>query len=135
MRAVQAMRNFLVGSAIFWALSGGAAMASPLIGHYAGDDAQLDVRADGFSLNLACAHASIAGKLRPDARRRFTATGTYENASAGPQRVDETTTSHTARFAGSLAGNRLTLTITPTTGEPHILHLDRNRHIKLVRCL
>lgn len=114
---------------------GSAAMASPLIGHFAGDDAQLDVRANGFSLNLACADASIGGKLRPNARRRFVATGTYETVGAGPQRVDESSVGHAARFVGHLVGDRLTLTITPATGEPHTLHLDRNRHIKLVRCL
>lgn len=110
-------------------------MASPLIGYYAGDDAQIDIRADGFSLDLACAHASIAGRLRPNARHRFTAIGFYENAGGGPQRVDESRVINSARFTGRLVGSRLTLTITPVTGEPRTLHLEQNRRIKLVRCL
>ncbi len=110
-------------------------MASSLIGHFVSDEAQLDIRADGFTLKLACGDASIAGKLDADARRSFIATGTYENAGGGPQLVDEDGAGHPARFGGHLVGNRLTLLITPATGKPHTLQLERGRRTKMVRCL
>lgn len=110
-------------------------MASPLIGRYGGDDARLDVRADGLSLELACAHASITGVPHTDARGNFTAIGTYEPAGVGPDRVDESGTGHPARFVGRLVRNRMTLKIMPATGEAVTLHLDRDRKVKLLRCL
>ena len=113
---------------------GGMAMASPLAGRYGGDGARLDVRADGLRLDLACAQATI-GTPQVDARGNFTATGSYQTAHGGPDRVDESGRGNPARFVGRLAGDRLTLEIIPATGEPVTLHLDRNRTVKMVRCL
>lgn len=117
------------------ALLGSAALASPLFGHYGGDDARLEVRADRISLELACGYASIVGPPRTDSHGNFTATGTYERTGAGPTHVDESGRGHPARFAGSRRGNRLMLIITPEAGEPVTLHLERNRSVKLLRCL
>ena len=117
------------------ALLGNTVMASPLIGHFAGADARLEIRADGFSLDLACAQAEMSGTPRLDARGHFKTTGTFEMASGGPQHVDETGAGHAARFAGKLVGDHITLTIVPASGDPLVLNLDRNRKVKLIRCL
>jgi len=116
-------------------LLGNSAMASPLIGRFASNNAKLEVNSDGFNLDLACAYAAMSGVPRLDAKGNFHTTGTFEVASAGPQHVDETGTRHPAHFAGNLSGDRLTLIITPATGTPLLLNLDRNRNVKLIRCL
>lgn len=117
------------------ALLGNTVMASPLIGHFASNDARLEIRADGFRLDLACAQAEMAGTPRLDPLGNFKTTGTFEMATGGPQYVDETGAGHPARFAGKLVGDHLTLTIMPASGDPLVLNLNRNRQVKLVRCL
>jgi hypothetical protein len=81
-------------------------------GTWGGGQVSMSVTDAGATLEFSCAHATIDESLALDSEGRFDVTGTYVREHGGPIREGEVPDAHPARFAGSVAGSTMTLTIT-----------------------
>ena len=111
------------------------ATAAPLTGHWAGDRLTLVATATGAQLVLDCAAGRIDAPIAPDAAGHFTAHGSFASFQPGPQRADDPAPEAPAMFAGTVTGDRMTISISRPGAERQTYRLARGAAIKPVRCL
>ena len=119
------------------AVAAPAASAQALEGSWGGDRLLLVIDAGGGRVQMDCASGSITGPIALAANGSFIATGTFLAHQAGPQRIDETATPATARYAGELIGSdalRLSI-LAPGAAAAQVFNLRRGATFKLIRCL
>jgi len=101
-------------------VAGGAAISPPNFesrkkiltpGVWGGVHISMEVTAQGSTIELDCAHATIGQSITLDRGGRFAVTGFYVPEHGGPVRRDETATGYPVQFSGRLNGKRLTLSI------------------------
>ena len=125
-------RPFMIAVVSF--LAGQSQAASlDLTGIWGGRQAVLTVTADGARLEAACAQGGITGPIRLDRRGRFTAQGSFEAFTGGPQRADGEGLA-SARYSGEVHGSTMTLVVRAAGVPPEVLTLTRGVRPKLVRC-
>ena len=83
-------------------------------GVWGGAHARLHVTDIGGGIEYDCAHGTVSGPLVLDAQGRFSVMGTHTRERPGPIRIGLTPASVPARYAGSVEGQTLTLTVTLT---------------------
>ena len=107
-----------------------------LEGRWGGDRLQLTLDANGGRLELDCASGTIAGPVKSLANGKFSAVGTFDQHSPGPQRADEAAAVGKARYSGEIHDGAMTLSILAAgAGAPQVFHLRKGAAVKLVRCL
>ena len=83
-------------------------------GIWGGPHVRLDVREGGAEIEYDCAHGTLAAPLVPDAAGRFEVGGTHVREGPGPIRLNVPRVARPARYAGTVTGDRMTLTVTLT---------------------
>lgn len=106
----------------FQGKGGGAAVSTKSgrvpIGSWGGMHMALQVRREGATFEIDCAHGSIEDLLKLDAQGRFNNRGVYVRERGGPEREGQQPDTHPARFTGWSDGKTMTLTIMLTdTGQ------------------
>lgn len=81
------------------------------LGTWGGQGVGMEVSETGATFDFDCAHGSIEAPLRLDEAGRFELAGTYVPEDPGPTRCSEAR-GKSARYAGKLDGDTVTLTIT-----------------------
>lgn len=126
---------------VLGAACGSASPAEPVarslpVGVWGTARAVLTVEADAARLELDCAHGTLDGPIALDDMGRFDQAGLYVVERPGPIVVGQPPDSHPARFAGTLRGTSLTLTVAPTDGStgPGTFQLTRGDAGQLVKC-
>lgn len=101
-------------------------------GTWGGDNAGLITTDTSAHIHIGCTLGDTKSPIRPDARGNFDVTGTY-NVDAYP--VDRGII-HPARFTGTVAGDRLTLTVTLTDDGRRLgpVKLERGKEPKMGPC-
>lgn len=94
----------------------------------------LTLTAQGGRIEQSCARATF-GPVQPDARGRFTASGTIEYYGAGPQAADSAPHVVSAAFSGQATAGTLELTVRPKGGKVERHSLIEGRRSKIIRCL
>jgi hypothetical protein len=109
-------------------------MQPSLAGQWGGDHVSLTISDQGSHVELDCAHGDFPATL---AAEPFNLTGTFVVEHGGPIRSDEKPDSHQAVFAGTVAGDRMTLTIRLSdTGETvGTFALTRGSAGRVMKCL
>lgn len=106
------------------------------VGSWGGARAGLTVEDATATVELDCAHGTIPRTLAVDTRGRFEIEGRYVPEHGGPVRADEADTAQTARYAGTLSGRTLTLSVKLGDGQtlgPYTLTLGRPPRITKCR--
>jgi hypothetical protein len=104
-------------------------------GDWGGDHVHLVATSRGGTIEFDCGHGTLDGVLRVDAGGRFDVRGRYFGEHAGPVRKDEAADATPARYAGSLRGGLLTLTVTLSGGETlGPFELRRGQRPRLMKC-
>jgi hypothetical protein len=85
-----------------------------IAGTWGGDGVQMVTTAHDVSVEFDCAHGSVAQALTVDGRGRFDVAGVFVLEHGGPVRVDAPPDSHPARYAGTVNGAAMNLTVTTT---------------------
>jgi hypothetical protein len=108
----------------------------PMSGSWGGDRVNAQFNAKGAVLEYDCAKGLISQIVVPDPTGRFAVSGTHERYRPGPDLVDQASNLKPASYLGAVVGTTLTLTVR-IDGDPvlHTYRLEKNRHIKLARCL
>lgn len=109
---------------------------APLTGRWGGNHVGLTLDTNGGTLEYDCAAGEIAGPLVPRGDGTFAAIGTHSPGHGGPERVGEVHPSFPARYAGTVRGDRMTMTVKVQNGVligPHTLR--RGAEPMLMRCL
>jgi hypothetical protein len=104
-------------------------------GSWGGPRAGLTVEEKGARLELDCAHGTIGRTLTMDAKGAFEADGRYFPEHGGPTLKDDRDEGRAARYAGTLSGRTLSLTVKLGDGEtlgPYALTLGRPP--RLMKC-
>jgi hypothetical protein len=83
-------------------------------GIWGGQNAQLNVTADGARIRFSCAQGSIELPLALDAEGRFSAKGTFVAGTMGPSREDNPPKSQPAVYSGVVRDKSMTLSVTVT---------------------
>lgn len=129
MRILFALPILLAGCA------GVVADTAPLSGEWGGAHVALHLAPNGGTLDYDCAGGTI-GPIIPGSGGRFTATGTHTPGHGGPDRLGDVPIAFPADYAGTVSGDRMTLTVTiePDTAlGPYTLRRDETA--TLLRCL
>ena len=105
-------------------------------GAWGGDRMNMMMNATGATIDMDCASGVITGKIKPDAKGRFTARGTFDQQRGGPQRADDFVAGgKPAIYSGQFAGRTLKLSVTPAGATaPQNYVLQQGQRVKLVRC-
>lgn len=107
-----------------------------MVGMWGGDRVNTVFSPQGAQLQYDCAAGSIDAPVRLDSQGRFTARGVHEAYRAGPDTVDQTTTTRAATYEGRLAGTVLELRVRiDGDATVHSYRLEKDRTVKLIRCL
>lgn len=107
----------------------------PVTGQWGGQHIGLTLDASGGRIEYDCATGTI-GPVIPAAGGAFVADGTHTPEHGGPVREGEVLPSYTARFTGSVAGDRMTLSGRIETGvELGPFTLRRGAEPGIFRCL
>jgi hypothetical protein len=106
-------------------------------GAWGGRGVGLAIAARGATLEYDCAHGTIDRPIRLDRRGRFQARGTHILEHGGPEREGEALPHRPVRYAGRVAGETMSLTVTfADTGEGiGSFTLSRGREPLLRKCL
>ena len=114
-----------------------SSISAPLTGKWGGQHVGLELGAAGGRLDYDCAAGTIDGPAVRDAGGRFSATGTHTPGTGGPVQVGVVPPSYPARYAGTVRGDSMSLTIdVPAMGArigPYTLR--RGTEPVLMRCL
>ncbi|HYO64207.1 MAG TPA: hypothetical protein VER08_11295 [Pyrinomonadaceae bacterium] len=104
-------------------------------GGWGGRGVQLDVEADGAQVEFDCAHGRVE-RLALDSAGNFDAPGHIVYERGGPVHVDEKEVQLPARYTGKVAGETMTLTVTPEGDDSAALTytLTRGRGARLMKC-
>jgi len=108
----------------------------PLTGDWGGRGLNLTLTADGGKLEYDCAAGTLTGAVHPDSNGEFTATGTHEAFTPGPQNADAKPGGVAAQYVGSVSGSTMILQVQPA-GETRMASytLTQGRRAKLIRCM
>lgn len=87
------------------------AAASLPAGIWGGEHIQMEVTAEGASIEYDCAQSMIPTPLRPDSEGRFQVQGTFAFEHGGPIREGETPASRPVDYTGVIKGQRMTLSV------------------------
>jgi hypothetical protein len=84
-----------------------------------------------------CAHGTLDQAPGPDGNGHFDVPGTFFREHGGPVRPGEVPDAHPARYAGTIAGSTLTLTVTITDAQQVVgpFKLVRGASARLMKCL
>ena len=106
-------------------------------GIWGGPHVQMDVGADGASLEFDCAHGATDGPLAPDKDGRFDLAGYFVLERGGPVRAGQKEKRRPARYSGRVEGETMTLDVTLTDGGEHMgtFTLTRGHAGRLTKCL
>ena len=108
----------------------------PVVGVWGGDRVNVTLSLEGGQIDYDCGSGSIDAPVRLDSRGRFTAHGSHEPHRPGPDIADRTPTKRAATYEGHMNGTMLELRVRidgEATG--HSYRLEKNRKVKLIRCL
>ncbi len=139
------MRQFLIGVILgAGTLLAAAACPSepPAIarippGEWGGEHVFLQVTDSAATVEYDCAHGSIRGPLRVDARGAFTLDGFYVREHGGPMREGELVDSLPARYTGNTDGETISFTVTILDGSvgPLEFNARRGENARVFKCL
>ena len=117
-------------------MSCGSSAAPPLTGQWGGDRAQLTLELSGGRIEYDCGAGTIEAPLVLDAKGNFSVPGKHEDYQPGPTAADAVLALRAALYRGSVAGDRMSLTVQVTGDKrPRTITLVRGQRVKLVRCL
>jgi hypothetical protein len=103
-------------------------------GAWGGDHISLEVGAKSATIEYDCAHGTIEGPLVTDANGHFNLRGTHTPERGGPIRADEKQQSHPATYVGSIAGNKMTLTLRLEGADDEVFTLEKGKEANLFKC-
>ena len=108
----------------------------PMIGSWGGDRVNAHFNTTGAVFEYDCAKGLINQPVTRDSAGGFKVRGTHENYRPGPDLVDQAPSLKSAAYQGVVVDTVLTLTVR-IDGDPelHTYRLEKNRNIKLARCL
>ena len=126
----------LSGALLMATAADSTAAGAPLVGDWGGRQIRLSLAETGGKVDFNCASASIDSAVMPDAKGSFTATGRYEAFDAGPMHnADAAPKTIAAHFTGHVDGNTLHLSVHRKGSEAESYTLERDRRVKLIRCM
>lgn len=121
------------------AATAAAARAKPkmLNGTWGGDRMNLTMTASGGTIRMDCASGTIKGRVIPDAKGKFTASGTFDQQRGGATLAkDFAAGGRPATFVGQVTGETIRLSVRQDDGSPAQDYvLIRGKTERLVRCL
>lgn len=85
-------------------------------GRWGGPHVSLEVTDSGGRIEFDCAHGTLEEPLQLDADGRFDVRGTFSREHGGPIRRGEEESGKPARYAGSIRGTTMELSVTLTEG-------------------
>jgi hypothetical protein len=105
-------------------------------GMWSGDHISLEVTTGGAKVEFDCAHGSIKERLVLGAGGRFNVAGDFVQERGGPVREGEESDSRRARYAGTVEGKTMTLTVTLTENNEKLgtFTLTHGREPMLTKC-
>jgi hypothetical protein len=105
-------------------------------GTWGGDGLRMDVTKRGAKIEFDCAHGAIDKSLMTDRNGRFDFKGVLVMERGGPVREGQAAQRLPARYAGSVDGNRMMLTVTLTDPYQTIgtFTLTRGKAARLTKC-
>ena len=108
----------------------------PLVGKWGGQHIAMNATPVAVSFEFDCAGGRIDNPLSTGLDGRLNAAGIYFPGHGGPERVDEIPRAIPAVYGGSIAGDRLKLSIQLETGERiGPFELRRGAEPQIFRCL
>ncbi len=98
---------------------------------------RLVVSVAGGTVEFDCAHGRLDEPMVVDQSGRFAVAGVLVREHGGPIRVDEVEDARPARYAGTVDGQKMSLTVTILDGSPVLgpFTLVLNGTPRLVKCL
>ncbi len=107
-----------------------------LFGQWGGPHAGLSLEGGIGTIEYDCATGTIDTAILPGPDGSFNATGTHRPGQGGPLRVGQIFTSHRATYAGTVAGDQMTLSVRLEDGTAlGPFTLTRGAQPLLTRCL
>jgi hypothetical protein len=105
-------------------------------GTWGGLHIQFEVKEGAVNIEYDCAHGSIAGPLTIDREGRFNWRGTYTRERGGPIRMNQKVDDQPATYSGSLAGDKMKLTVKleDSSVEPQTFTLERDKVGRVFKC-
>ncbi|HEU4766058.1 MAG TPA: hypothetical protein VFS77_01750 [Pyrinomonadaceae bacterium] len=103
-------------------------------GVWGGEHIRLEVGAKSATIEYDCAHGLIEGPLVVDAGGRFNLRGTHTPERGGPVREDERRPSLPAKYVGSIAGDKMTLTLKLDGADDETFTLHKGKEANLFKC-
>ena len=126
----------VLGGLTVMACAATQASGPPLTGDWGGRGLNLTLTADGGTLEYDCAAGTIKGAIHPNNNGEFTATGTHEAFTPGPQDADAKPAGVAANYVGSVSGSTMILQVQPAGAERMTSYtLTQGRRAKLIRCM
>jgi hypothetical protein len=83
-------------------------------GSWGGQHIRIEFESAQATIDYDCAHGTIKGPFYLDSNGRFSWRGTFSREHPGPIREDEVGNSSAATYAGSVKGDKMTLTVSLT---------------------
>ena len=80
-------------------------------GEWGGTHISMNVGERSAKIEYDCAQGEILGPLSIDGDGKFNLRGTFTRERGGPVRADETPKAEPAMYSGTIAGNKMTLTM------------------------
>ena len=107
-----------------------------LTGEWGGRGINLTLTADGGTIDYGCAQGTLTGAVHPNDNGEFTATGTHEAFTPGPQNADAKPAKVGAQYVGSVSGSTMILQVQPAGADRMTSYtLTQGRRAKLIRCM
>jgi hypothetical protein len=104
-------------------------------GEWGGTHISINVGDRSATVEYDCAHGEILGPLSIDGEGKFQLRGTFTPERGGPVRAGETARTRDATYAGTIAGNTMTLTLKiADSDETETFTLEKDKPGKLVKC-
>lgn len=106
-------------------------------GTWGGSGIAMEVTKAGARIEYDCAHGTIGGPILLDAEGRFDVSGRHFPEHGGPVREGEDSSGQPVRYTGHVAGDTMTLTVTPEGSDTAISShtLVRGKTGRLRKCL
>jgi hypothetical protein len=106
-------------------------------GVWGGQHIRMQVTERGASIEYDCAHGTIEERLVIDSSDRFEVKGMHVKERGGPVREGEASEGESARYAGHINGQTMTLTVTLTHTNENIgtFTLAYGKAPRLMKCL
>jgi hypothetical protein len=116
--------------------SGARAADTLLPGVWGGAHIRFEVTEAGAAVEYDCAHGTIEGKIRVDARGRFSIYGMHYEERGGPARPGDEAKGYRVRLRGLVGGSLMKLTVTRPGSRKVIgtFTLTRDQEAELTKC-